>query len=203
VTLSKRSPCARTWRACSSDRAFFDAVRRASPGTGRGDRGGAERKARDGRFSSRAGEGQAVLEGLDLVEAAFAQLPEPPEEVRAVERRAGEIRQDLRLLLRADDPDYVFYVEQRGRGVFLRASPIDVSSIVRSLLLDRLHGTVLTSATLAVDESFSYIRSRRASSGQEVASPRSSTTAARRCSTCRAPCPTRGRRSSPRARPRR
>ena len=36
----------------------------------------------------------------------------------------------------------------RGRGVFLRASPIDVSTIVRELLLDRMNATVLTSATL-------------------------------------------------------
>ncbi len=48
----------------------------------------------------------------------------------------------------------------RGRGVFLRASPIDVSAIVRDLLIDRMTGTVLTSATLTVDGSFEYVRSR-------------------------------------------
>ena len=32
---------------------------------------------------------------------------------------------------------YVYFVEFRGRGIFLRASPIDVSAIVRELLLDR------------------------------------------------------------------
>jgi ATP-dependent DNA helicase DinG len=51
-------------------------------------------------------------------------------------------------------------VEFRGRGVFLRASPIDVSAIVRELLLDRMRTTILTSATLTVDGSFDYIRSR-------------------------------------------
>jgi ATP-dependent DNA helicase DinG len=54
----------------------------------------------------------------------------------------------------------VYYVETRGRSVFLRASPIDVSAIVRDLLLDRFEGTVLTSATLAVDGSFEYIKGR-------------------------------------------
>ena len=48
----------------------------------------------------------------------------------------------------------------RGRGVFLRASPIDVSAIVRELLLDRMKATVLTSATLTVDGSFEYVRGR-------------------------------------------
>ena len=46
---------------------------------------------------------------------------------------------------------YVYFVEFRGRGIFLRASPIDVSTIVRELLLDRMRTTVLTSATLTVD----------------------------------------------------
>ena len=36
-------------------------------------------------------------------------------------------------------------------GIFLRAAPIDVSAIVRELLLDRMRTTVLTSATLTVD----------------------------------------------------
>ena len=82
------------------------------------------------------------------------------EQIAALVGRAGELRDDLRLLLRADDDRYVYFVECRGRGVFLRASPIDVSAIVRELLLDRMRTTVLTSATLTVDGSFEYIRSR-------------------------------------------
>ena len=54
----------------------------------------------------------------------------------------------------------MYFVEFRGRGVFLRASPIDVSAIVRELLLDRMRTTVLTSATLTVDGAFGYIRDR-------------------------------------------
>ena len=75
-------------------------------------------------------------------------------------RRAGEIRDELRFLLRAGDPAYVYFVEFRGKGVFLRASPIDVSAIVRELLLDRMRATVLTSATLTVDGTFDYVRGR-------------------------------------------
>jgi len=44
--------------------------------------------------------------------------------------------------------------------VFLRAAPIDVSTIVRTLLLDKMRTTVLTSATLTVDGRFEYIRDR-------------------------------------------
>jgi len=54
----------------------------------------------------------------------------------------------------------VYYLEMRGRGIFLRASPIDVSRIAREALFDRMRATVLTSATLAVDGSFAYVKSR-------------------------------------------
>jgi ATP-dependent DNA helicase DinG len=75
-------------------------------------------------------------------------------------RRARDLRQDLRFLLRADDEDFVYYLEQRGHGTFLRASPVDVSRIVRDTLFDRFRTVVLTSATLAVDGSFGYIKRR-------------------------------------------
>jgi ATP-dependent DNA helicase DinG len=51
-------------------------------------------------------------------------------------------------------------VEGRGRGLFLRAAPIDVSAIVREVLFDRMQATVLTSATLTSEGSFDYIRGR-------------------------------------------
>jgi ATP-dependent DNA helicase DinG len=82
------------------------------------------------------------------------------EQIAALVRRAGELRTELRFLMRASETEYVYFVEFRGRGVFLRASPVDVAAIVRELLLDRMTTTVLTSATLTVDGAFSYIRDR-------------------------------------------
>ena len=75
-------------------------------------------------------------------------------------RRAAELKRDVQFLTRADDPGHVYYLDIRGRGVFLRASPIDVSAIIREMLLDRMTATVLTSATLSVDGRFDYVRSR-------------------------------------------
>lgn len=82
------------------------------------------------------------------------------EAIRTLARRAMQVRDDIRFLMRADDPSFVYFVELRGKGVFLRASPIDVADIIRTLLLDRSRTTVLTSATLAVDDSFEYVRTR-------------------------------------------
>jgi ATP-dependent DNA helicase DinG len=122
---------------------------------------------------AQAGEAAAYLTGaLDAVESTLALLKKPPragdpeegsgdaEEIAALARRAGGLRDELRFLLRAGDPDYVYFVEFRGRAIFLRASPIDVSKVVRELLLDRMRTTVLTSATLTVDGRFDYIRDR-------------------------------------------
>jgi ATP-dependent DNA helicase DinG len=110
---------------------------------------------------------------LDIVESTLALLRRPTfdddgdgespngaEDAATLARRAGQLRDDLRFLLRGNDDSYVYFVELRGRGTFLRASPIDVSTIVRDLLLDRMQTTVLTSATLTVDGSFDYIRTR-------------------------------------------
>jgi ATP-dependent DNA helicase DinG len=80
----------------------------------------------------------------------------------SLQRRAAECRDDLRFLLKATDPDYVYYVESRRAAATpsLHAAPIDVSRLIRETLLARVRTTVLTSATLAVDGSFSYIEGR-------------------------------------------
>ena len=118
-----------------------------------------------------AAEAAAHLTGtLDVLEATLMLAPaaagteradeKDAEQIAALGRRAGELRNDLRFLMRASDGDYVYFVEFRGRGIFLRASPIDVAAIVRELLLNRMRATVLTSATLTVDGSFDYLRRR-------------------------------------------
>jgi ATP-dependent DNA helicase DinG len=107
-----------------------------------------------------AADGATLIAAFDALEADVALGKDLPEDVLALGRRAAEIRDDLRFLLRADDSGYVYFLETRGRGVFLRASPIDVSSTIRDLLLDRMDATVLTSATLTVDGSFEYVKGR-------------------------------------------
>ena len=101
-----------------------------------------------------------LIRSLEAIEATIQLTKGVEEDVLALGRRAAELREDVRFLTRADDPAHVFYLEVRGRGVFLRSSPIDVSDIVREMLLDRMTATVLTSATLSVDGQFDYLRGR-------------------------------------------
>jgi ATP-dependent DNA helicase DinG len=103
---------------------------------------------------------QHLIGALQALEADLALTPAAPEDVLALARRAAEVRSNVDFLMRADDPTYVYFLEVRGRGTFLRAAPIDVSDIVRELLLDQMKASVLTSATLAVDGSFEYVRNR-------------------------------------------
>src|SRR5713101_5543931 len=69
----------------------------------------------------------AALKGL---EAEIAALRTKPDEVLAVARRAFELRGELTLLLESSERNYVYWFERRGKGVFLAATPIDVSGIL-------------------------------------------------------------------------
>jgi ATP-dependent DNA helicase DinG len=110
-------------------------------------------------------EGLMLAGAFDELERSLDKRPpgtdeELGEAIGSIVRRARDLRQDLRFLLRADDESFVFYLEHRGLGMFLRASPVDVSRIVRDALFDRFRTVVLTSATLAVEGRFEYIKGR-------------------------------------------
>ena len=111
---------------------------------------------------------------LDLVEVDARAAPDgtPAEDEPTRRRRARAIRAALARRARRSARRAPVPAARRrlrttctswssaGRGIFLRAAPIDVSAIVRELLLDRMRTTVLTSATLTVDGTFDYIRER-------------------------------------------
>ena len=94
----------------------------------------------------------------DLLSKAAA--PTDDAELAGVGRRADALAEQAAFLVAADDPRFVYFLERRGRSTFLRAAPIDVSNIIRELLLDRMRSVLLTSATLTVDGSFAYVRGR-------------------------------------------
>jgi ATP-dependent DNA helicase DinG len=141
-------------------RMFFSALQLLRFEGGAGSGGDSRMRVRPGDTAKAAEAGLALAGALDAVEADIALTRDISEEVLAMARRAGEARDDVKFLLRADDPDYVYFLEIRNRGVYLRASPIDVSYIIREVLIDRMKTLVFTSATLTSDGSFGYVRSR-------------------------------------------
>jgi ATP-dependent DNA helicase DinG len=101
-----------------------------------------------------------LLAALDLISSHLKLLQNPPEEILPLFRRTAELSMGLRFLFEEDDENFVFWMEKRGRGCFLQATPIDVSAIVSQRLFNRVETAILTSATLAVSESFDYVAKR-------------------------------------------
>jgi ATP-dependent DNA helicase DinG len=102
----------------------------------------------------------AILNALVRLETEIGRLKERPEEVNRLAERAKELRAAFEVVLESKDRNYVFWWERRGRGVFLEASPIDVSGILREKLFGQVETVVLTSATLAVGGTFEFLKSR-------------------------------------------
>jgi len=127
--------------------------------------------ARDGRFSFARNEREAFLEqnreayealaaALKSMETEFAALATKPEELTRIARRSFELRQELSFLFESNEKNFVYWYERRNKGVFLTATPIDVSQILRERLFEQFDTVILTSATLTVGGRFDYIRQR-------------------------------------------
>jgi ATP-dependent DNA helicase DinG len=128
-----------------------------------------------------------LMNAIARLHAELEAVKEKPEEIFNFTRRAEELRMQLGFVMESDDKNTVFWIERRhrqvvsrqssvvriendsragppaphaARNVFLQATPIDVSQILRECLFAKLECAVLTSATLAVSGGFDYIRRR-------------------------------------------
>jgi ATP-dependent DNA helicase DinG len=126
---------------------------------------------REGRYPFGPAERHAFLDqnreayddlaaAVKRTEAELSAIAPKPEEIIALARRAAETRRELAFLMESEEKSYVYWYERRGRGVFLAATPIDVSDILREKLFDQFDTVILTSATLAVGGRFDYLKQR-------------------------------------------
>jgi ATP-dependent DNA helicase DinG len=154
LKLGTPSLLRRTQKIREKSRAFFDLF-----------------PVRDGRFPFSRAEREAFLEqhreaydalasALKSVETEFAAMAQKPEELLRLGRRSFEIRQELAFLFESNEKNYVYWYERRNKGVFLAATPIDVSQILRQRLFEQFDTVVMTSATLTVGGRFEFIRQR-------------------------------------------
>jgi ATP-dependent DNA helicase DinG len=81
-------------------------------------------------------------------------------EADSLVRRIRQARVDLGFIVTQSEKSYVYWLERRGKGMFLRASPVDVSELLREKLFDKVETCVLTSATLSSSGSFNFVRER-------------------------------------------
>ncbi len=81
-------------------------------------------------------------------------------EAESLLRRTRQAIFDLDFIVHQAERNFVYWLERRGKGIFLRASPVDVSELLREKLFDKVGSCILTSATLASNGNFSFIRDR-------------------------------------------
>jgi ATP-dependent DNA helicase DinG len=101
-----------------------------------------------------------ILAALEIVALQLELLRAAPEEAIPLVNRAREIARRLQFWMESNDKAYVYWIEKRGRGTFLQATPIDVSSLLDQKLFDAIDTAVLTSATLAVAGEFEFVKQR-------------------------------------------
>lgn len=99
------------------------------------------------------------LRDLERVLSDVAQGTEDAE-LDGFVRRCEELRASLDLLSSQSEPNLVYWAEQRGRGVFLRASPVDVAAHLRRSLFDKDQPVIMASATLATGEDTLFFQRR-------------------------------------------
>ena len=126
---------------------------------------------REGRSAFEPGTRAAFLEthrasydemvgALKALEAEIAALPSKPDELLVIARRAAELSSETAFLFESNEKNFVYWLERRGKGVFITATPIDVSSILRQHLFDAFDTIIMTSATLAVTGRFDFLKQR-------------------------------------------
>jgi ATP-dependent DNA helicase DinG len=107
------------------------------------------------------GELYLALEGsLARLETILDAMKEKSADVENLIRRVRQTRFDLKFIVTGNDRKFVYWIERRGRGIFLRASPIDVAGILQDKLFNEVPVVVLTSATLSSGGNFAFIRDR-------------------------------------------
>jgi ATP-dependent DNA helicase DinG len=144
----------RTQRIREKSRAFFDSF------PPRGGRFPFTRQEREAFLEQNREAYDALLNACKAMETEFAALTQKPEELTRIARRSFEIRQEFSFLFESNEKNYVYWFERRNKGVFLAATPIDISQILREKLFEAFDTVILTSATLTVASRFEFIRQR-------------------------------------------
>ncbi|MFL6467908.1 MAG: ATP-dependent DNA helicase [Pyrinomonadaceae bacterium] len=102
----------------------------------------------------------ALDNSLSGLEALLRKFADEMPEAESMLRRTRQTRFDLEFVVTQAERNYVYWLERRGKGVFLRASPVDVSELLREKLFDKVESCILTSATMSSSGSFNFVRER-------------------------------------------
>jgi ATP-dependent DNA helicase DinG len=107
------------------------------------------------------GEAHSVLDNaLMSLETSLDSFADEMPEADSLLRRTRQTRFDLDFIVTQSERNYVYWLERRGKGIFLRASPVDVSELLREKLFEKVNTCILTSATLSSNGTFNFVRER-------------------------------------------
>jgi ATP-dependent DNA helicase DinG len=102
----------------------------------------------------------ALDNSLSSLEALLMKFAADMPEAESMLRRTRQARFDLDFVVTQTERNYVYWLERRGKGIFLRASPVDVSELLREKLFEKVESCILTSATMSSAGSFNFVRER-------------------------------------------
>lgn len=103
---------------------------------------------------------QKVLTNLSSISAHIEGMKEIPEGLQAISRRAQDLQTELGGICTQTEERLVYWCEIRGRGVFLHASPVDISLEMKDYLYSRVGTIIFTSATLSARGHFNFLKTR-------------------------------------------
>ena len=101
-----------------------------------------------------------LLLGLELLGVHLQLVKDQPEEIIPLFRRTEDYRARLKYWMEAPEKDHRLLDRTPWTRRLLQATPIDVSTMLREMLFDRIPAIVLTSATLAVGGNFEFLEKR-------------------------------------------
>jgi ATP-dependent DNA helicase DinG len=137
--------------------AFFAALAKLIPGDGR-----VALPAEAAEHADVAARWAEAGESLSSLAVALSSASGAGEVGTNLANRALELKRTTQFILARADSGWVYFAEKRGRraALHLQACPIDVADTFVNLVYPHHQTTVFTSATLTVNGSFEYFRSR-------------------------------------------
>ena len=86
------------------------------------------------------------------------------QEITAHQCYCERLRDELDMIIRQSDPDYVYWAEVSTRGrsprILLNATPVNVNQLLQDHLFTEKNSVVMTSATLSTNRNFAYFKAR-------------------------------------------
>jgi len=107
--------------------------------------------------------GNELVRELGYVSSVLSDKKDSPD-LLGLSVRAAKLAGNMDFLLRQNETGYVYYSELKQKSTILRASPIQVATLLREIFYPHLETIIFTSATLTTfrqkEPSFDYFKSR-------------------------------------------